>query len=105
MHSLPQPLLKSLQGVTGFDAESFEEAHESQNQITSIRINPAKDGFDLSHLNIKEQVGWCEYGYYLNERPSFTLDPVFHGGAYYVQEASSMFLHYIVKQLYKDAEQ
>jgi 16S rRNA C967 or C1407 C5-methylase (RsmB/RsmF family)/NOL1/NOP2/fmu family ribosome biogenesis protein len=105
MHSLPQPLLKSLQGVTGFDAESFEEAHESKNQITSIRINPAKNVFDLSHLNIKDQVGWCEYGYYLNERPSFTLDPVFHGGAYYVQEASSMFLHHVVKQLYKDAEQ
>ena len=27
-----------------------------------------------------------------NERPSFTLDPSFHGGKYYVQEASSMFL-------------
>jgi len=32
------------------------------------------------------------------ERPSFTLDPLLHGGAYYVQEASSMFLWYVFEQ-------
>ena len=37
-------------------------------------------------------VPWCEAGRYLPERPSFTFDPAFHAGAYYVQEASSMFL-------------
>ncbi|MGE4414958.1 MAG: hypothetical protein AB7D08_06485, partial [Bacteroidales bacterium] len=31
-------------------------------------------------------------GYYLNHRPDFTEDPTLHAGAYYVQEASSMFL-------------
>src|SRR5205085_11886564 len=38
---------------------------------------------------------------YLSERPSFTLDPIFHGGAYYVQEASSMFLDRVVREIYK----
>lgn len=33
---------------------------------------------------------WCTSGRYLAERPSFTLDPLLHAGAYYVQEASSM---------------
>src|SRR4030095_5372686 len=38
------------------------------------------------------------YGYYLPERPVFTLDPLFHAGVYYVQEASSMFLEQALKQ-------
>ena len=32
------------------------------------------------------------------ERPSFTADPLFHAGAYYVQEASSMFLEQAFRQ-------
>jgi 16S rRNA C967 or C1407 C5-methylase (RsmB/RsmF family) len=44
-----------------------------------------------------EQVKWCEAGYYLKERPSFTFDPLFHAGCYYVQEASSMFLEQVMK--------
>ena len=54
---------------------------------TSIRINPAKQ-----HILHNEKVLWSRFGYYLDQRPSFTLDPTFHGGSYYVQEASSMFL-------------
>jgi NOL1/NOP2/fmu family ribosome biogenesis protein/tRNA A58 N-methylase Trm61 len=41
---------------------------------------------------------WTTHGRYLPERPVFTLDPTFHGGAYYVQEASSMFLEQAIKQ-------
>ena len=41
------------------------------------------------------EVPWCRYGYYLPQRPSFTLDPAFHAGAYYVQEAGSMFVERI----------
>lgn len=37
-------------------------------------------------------VPWCRGGYYLPERPLFTFDPAFHGGAYYVQEAGSQFV-------------
>lgn len=44
-----------------------------------------------------EPVGWCSTGYYLPERLSFTFDPLFHAGAYYVQEASSMFLEQAIK--------
>ncbi len=45
----------------------------------------------------KSDVPWNDHGHYLDTRPSFTLDPNFHAGAYYVQEASSMFLEYAVK--------
>ena len=44
-------------------------------------------------------VKWCEHGRYLSERPKFTYDPLFHAGAYYVQEASSMFVWQALSQL------
>lgn len=47
-------------------------------------------------------VPWCTGGYYLDKRPVFTLDPAFHAGAYYVQEASSMFLDHMVRQLFPE---
>jgi 16S rRNA C967 or C1407 C5-methylase (RsmB/RsmF family) len=61
---------------------------------TSIRINPIKN-FEPANL---EKVKWCDTGFYLSERPVFTLDPLLHSGAYYVQEASSMFLEQALKQ-------
>ncbi|MBP5583383.1 MAG: rRNA cytosine-C5-methyltransferase [Bacteroidales bacterium] len=61
-------------------------------RLTSIRVNPKKCN-SLSFPNVP----WCDTGYYLEKRPIFTLDPLFHAGAYYVQEASSMFLEQIIK--------
>lgn len=61
----------------------------------SIRLNPMKpaETFD------GDAVGWSAGGRYLDERPQFTLDPHHHGGAYYVQEASSQFVGYLLKDL------
>jgi 16S rRNA C967 or C1407 C5-methylase (RsmB/RsmF family)/NOL1/NOP2/fmu family ribosome biogenesis protein len=108
---LPPSLIRSLQGIKGFDKEAFEAVHQSGEQVTSIRINPFKlperdsglptdEGDEGSSLVTvtDENVPWCPYGRYLSRRPSFTFDPVFHAGAYYVQEASSMFLWEILKQ-------
>ena len=86
---LPAALLNSLQGLKGFDKESFEEVHSSGQQITSIRLNPFKKA---DFQNQKSEIPWTEHGYYLETRPSFTFDPLFHAGCYYVQEASSMLL-------------
>jgi NOL1/NOP2/sun family putative RNA methylase len=55
----------------------------------SIRLHPKKSA---PLPEYREHVPWCQTGRYLEERPAFTLDPHFHAGAYYVQEASSMFL-------------
>ncbi len=63
--------------------------------IISLRVNPAKWG-QLVNL---DKVPWADHGYYLNERPNFTCDPLFHAGAYYVQEASSMVIGHILKTL------
>ena len=46
-----------------------------------------------------ELVPWARNAYYLSERPNFTLDPLLHAGAYYVQEASSMFLDHVLTYL------
>lgn len=47
----------------------------------------------------REPIPWCDTGYYLPSRPSFTFDPFFHAGCYYVQEASSMFLEQAFRHL------
>ncbi len=87
--------MQALEPVEGFDKASFEAVHASGDRVTSVRINPGKPVSDpqLSFTeNIEANVPWCVHGRYLKERPAFTFDPLLHGGAYYVQEASSMFL-------------
>ena len=41
---------------------------------------------------------WCPLGAMLPERPIFALDPLWHAGAYYVQEPSSMLLNFALRQ-------
>lgn len=102
MNSLPTELIQSLQNITGFNEETFKAAHQPGAQITSVRLNPGKFIPPLAGQNskfkIEGAVPWSSNGFYLIERPSFTLDPLFHAGAYYVQEASSMFLEEALKQ-------
>jgi 16S rRNA C967 or C1407 C5-methylase (RsmB/RsmF family)/NOL1/NOP2/fmu family ribosome biogenesis protein len=91
-------LLASLHGTPGFDAAAFVQAHAAPAPV-SIRTNPAKPVNSLPHsLGATAPVPWHSHGHYLAERPSFTLDPLLHAGAYYVQEASSMFLQQAVAQ-------
>ena len=48
---------------------------------------------------VGERLPWCRNAYYLDHRPNFTFDPLFHAGCYYVQEAASMFLDEVLRQL------
>ena len=61
----------------------------------SIRLNPRKPTRFAADM---ERIEWCDAGRYLPERPQFTLDPLLHAGAYYVQEAGSMLLHTALRQ-------
>ncbi|MEJ7676868.1 MAG: RNA methyltransferase [Segetibacter sp.] len=99
---LPQTFIESLVDVRGFNKDTFVSIHESVQPLTSIRLNPLKPSTAIDDLPSQIVVSWCAQGRYLSERPSFTLDPVFHGGAYYVQEASSMFLNHVIKAIYKE---
>jgi 16S rRNA C967 or C1407 C5-methylase (RsmB/RsmF family)/NOL1/NOP2/fmu family ribosome biogenesis protein len=93
---LPKEFLSSLEGLPGYDAAAFEAVHASGDQVTSVRLNPAKPVADL--FKDAAPVPWSSHGRYLETRPSFVFDPLFHAGAYYVQEASSMFVEQALKQ-------
>lgn len=97
MISLPEKLLASLKGLPGYDEAAFVNVHSSGKQITSVRMNPGKSQKSIP-IAIGTKIPWTDNGYYLETRPSFTFDPLFHAGCYYVQEASSMFLEQALKQ-------
>ncbi len=94
---IPPALVRKLGSLAGFDTAAFEAVHEQEGGFTSIRINPAKS--EAPNATSVNPVPWCDTGYYLPERPIFTLDPLFHAGCYYVQEASSMFVAHAIKVL------
>ena len=98
MKNIPTILLDQLRDVNGFDEQAFIAAHQTP-PLTSVRINPRKD---MGLFTDNERVPWCNNGVYLPERPVFTLDPAYHAGAYYVQEASSMFLDHLLKTVLQD---
>lgn len=83
---------RRLMGDTEYAALS--EALEKETPV-SIRLNRKK----CTSVPVgSTSVPWCPEGYYLSGRPSFTFDPLFHAGCYYVQEASSMFLEQALRQ-------
>lgn len=96
MPELPKEFLRSIACATGYDEQSFTEAHHQASPV-SIRTNP----FKPTHLDldIEKPVPWCSGGFYLKERPNFTYDPLFQAGCYYVQEAGSMFLDHAIRYL------
>ncbi len=77
-------------------ASSFPDFMQSLKEAipVSIRLNPIKK-YSAARL---EKIPWSKHGRYLDERPVFTLDPLLHAGAYYVQEASSMLLEQAFEQ-------
>ena len=93
---LPIDFIHSMQQQLGAaDAERLFHALEGE-PVTSIRLNDKID--ELTFDADTGEVPWNEDGYYLSTRPQFTLDPLFHAGCYYVQEASSMFLQQVLEQ-------
>lgn len=99
--SLPEAFVgRVLRDLGPEEGRALCEALESE-APTSVRINPAKCGPEalrtLPHLEPLRRVPWCDEGWYLAVRPSFTFDPDFHAGAYYVQEASSQFVGHLLR--------
>lgn len=95
-------LAKEQQGYVELPAD-FRKLHSSElcealdsTPEVSIRLNPSKP---FSCEGVNNRVEWCEMGRYLDERPIFTLDPIFAAGGYYVQEASSMMSGEVVRRV------
>lgn len=91
MISLPQHVFDN---APDWNEDAYVMAHQQAPPV-SVRLNPLKPAPVFTEA---QEVPWSTNGLYLPERPSFTLDPLFHGGAYYVQEASSMFVEQAFQQ-------
>ena len=93
---LPVAFIEQMKALLPTEYEQFFEAMQTASPV-SVRLN---DKVALTPLYNK--VAHCDSGYYLPERPVFTLDPWFHAGVYYVQEAGSMYLEQVVKKYLSD---
>ena len=96
---LPEDFVRLMQEQYGADtAHALCQALTETEPEVSIRLNPRK-GKPLIINNVRvEAVPWCPDAYYLSERPAFTFDPLLHAGAYYVQEASSMYIAELLRK-------
>ena len=94
MKLLPPKFEESIRRQLGSHFTEFFASIQEPPPI-SLRVHPVK-GLPSA---TRQPVPWCTGGEYLDTRPVFTLDPVFHGGSYYVQEASSMFLEHALRQV------
>lgn len=99
--SLPPDFISLMRSHLGEEqAEALFEGLQQPSTV-SVRLNPRK----TSHLQVSPElladpVPWCLDAYYLDGHKAFTFDPLFHAGAYYVQDASSMYLSTILERYF-----
>jgi 16S rRNA C967 or C1407 C5-methylase (RsmB/RsmF family)/NOL1/NOP2/fmu family ribosome biogenesis protein len=91
---LPDSFIKRIESQSYIDSRSLLQALGEPSPV-SIRVNQLKWNRKPAG---SAPVPWAENGFYLPERPSYTLDPLFHSGCYYPQEASGMFLGEAIRQ-------
>lgn len=84
--ALPSEFVEMMRNILGEETDDFLRAMQKP-PVCSVRLNSRKPGASFPDSS---PVKWCQTGVYLPERPIFTLDPLLHAGAYYVQDASSM---------------
>ena len=103
---LPEAFLQQMSALLGSEnAQRLCTALTETEPPTSVRLNKRKQvagNSDLLRGITDCGVPWCETGVYLKERPTFTLDPLLHAGAYYVQEAASMFIEQAYRKIEAD---
>lgn len=92
--NLPASFIDYTRALLGNEEYEKMVAALQQDVPVSIRLNELK----AENINLFQKVPWSSKGYYLNERLTFTFDPLFHAGCYYVQEASSMFVEQVLRQ-------
>ena len=95
---LPVAFIEQIKELLPNEYEAFFKAMDKPSPV-SVRLNNK-----VTITPNYPQVPHCKSGYYLPERPTFTLDPWFHAGVYYVQEAGSMFLEQVVRKYLSNDE-
>ncbi len=105
--NLPQAFVESTRAALGDKADSVVEAIRAGESVTAVRANPFKisaDDLRRRFAAAGEDVPWCAGAFYLNERPVFSLDPLIHAGAYYVQDPSAMFVGSLAEVLIRQSD-
>lgn len=101
MPEIPEGFVRQMEDILGVEDSKLLINALGESPSVSIRVNRKKvtdpDTFirRFAEYGISS-VEWCESGFYLDKRPDFVLDPLFHAGTYYVQEAASMIYESIV---------
>lgn len=93
----PEAFAERMKMLLGEAFSAFTSSY-SEDSPVSVRLHPLKWKGGLPG----DRVPWCSQGYYLGQRPLFTADPWLHGGAYYVQEPSSMFLEQLCRVVWPE---
>lgn len=97
--NLPEGFIESLSQGSGAPLFAGLPEALSLDPVVSVRIDPAKTPRG-GWADDARAVPWAEAsGRYLPSRPAFIFDPLMHQGAYYVQDASSMFLGHAVRHI------
>lgn len=92
---LPNDFISEIEGYNAPIFNGLFDALSNTMPSVSVRYNRRKNDV----LKIENPIKWCENAKYLSERVAFTFDPLMHQGVYYVQDASSMIISHIIKQL------
>lgn len=95
--TLPQAFIDEINSYNAECLDGLAETLATTAPETSIRIN--RDKCTVRANVDDERVAWCNEGIYLSGRPTFTFDPAMHQGLYYVQDASSMSIVHVIKQI------
>lgn len=99
---LPVDFVGYTRNLLGAEAYGKLESALQLDAVTSIRLNKGKLPEDYRIEESHTPVLWASSGYYLENRLTFTFDPLFHAGCYYVQEASSMFVEQVLRHYVKE---
>ena len=105
---IPEGFKEMIRQMPGIDGEALTAALDTDPSV-SIKLNRRKLG-DITKAEAEkilgytglEPVPWCPSGFYIPERPPFTLNPLLHAGAFYVQDASSMIYEQLVSEYCSD---
>ena len=98
--TLSADFIAQMRAILPDEADALLAAITSTEPSVAIRVNPLKAHADAAPA--LRRVPWCDAGRYLAEREPFTFDVDFQSGRYYVQDASSMFIHHVLRHLVKE---
>ena len=100
MMTLSADFIAQMRAILPDEADALLDAITSTEPSVAIRVNPLKAPAHAA--SALRRVPWCDAGRYLAEREPFTFDVDFQSGRYYVQDASSMFIHHVLRHLVKE---